>query len=92
MGNVISHWPDHKKIAVLLTVMFEVWSDGKAPPYSPMTTSLRPGTPDLLGISWSRYGGRTGIWRLMRILKDAGIAATVCLNARCAELFPEAVK
>jgi len=60
MGNVISHWPDHKKLAVLVTVMFEVWSDGKAPPYSPMTTSLKPGTPDLLGISWSRYGGRTG--------------------------------
>jgi hypothetical protein len=58
--NVISHWPDHKKLAVLVTVMFEVWSDGKAPPYSPMTTSLKPGTPDLLGISWSRYGGRTG--------------------------------
>jgi len=58
--NVISHWPDHKKLAVLVTVMFEVWSDGKAPPYSPMTTPLKPGTPDLLGISWSRYGGRTG--------------------------------
>ena len=43
--NVISHWPDHKKLAVLVTVMFEVWFDGKAPPYSPMTTSLKPGTP-----------------------------------------------
>lgn len=92
VGNVISHWPDHKKLAVLVTVMFEVWSDGKAPPYSPMTTSLKPGTPDLLGISWSRYGGRTGIWRFMRIFEDVEIAATVCLNARCAELFPEAVK
>jgi len=69
--------------------MFEVWFDGKAPPYSPMTTSLKPGTPDLLGISWSRYGGRTGIWRFMRIFEDVEIAATVCLNARCAELFPE---
>ena len=90
--NVISHWPNHKKLAVLVTVMFEVWSDGKAPPYSPMTTPLKPGTPDLLGISWSRYGGRTGIWRFMRIFEDVEIAATVCLNARCAELFPEAVK
>jgi allantoinase len=34
-----------------VTVMFEVWSEGKAPPYSPMTTSLKPGTADLLGIS-----------------------------------------
>jgi peptidoglycan/xylan/chitin deacetylase (PgdA/CDA1 family) len=92
MANVISHWPDHKKVAVLVTVMFEVWSDGKAPPYSPMTTSLKPGTPDLLGISWSQYGGKTGIWRFMRIFSELEIAATVCLNARCAEVFSKAVK
>ena len=52
-----------KSLAVMVTIMFEVWSEGKAPPYSPMTTSLKPGTPDLLGISWSQYGGKTGIWR-----------------------------
>jgi peptidoglycan/xylan/chitin deacetylase (PgdA/CDA1 family) len=92
MNKVISQWPNDKKLAVLLTVMFEIWSDGKAPPYSPMTTSLKPGTIDLLGISWSQYGGKTGIWRFMRIFTDLGIAATICLNARCAEVFSEAVK
>lgn len=85
-------WPDHKRIAILITVMFEVWSEGKAPPYSPMTTALKPGTADLLGISWSQYGGKTGIWRLMRILDEADVNATVCLNAKGAELYPEAVK
>jgi peptidoglycan/xylan/chitin deacetylase (PgdA/CDA1 family) len=50
------------------------------------------GTPDLLGISWSQYGGKTGIWRFMRILDDTDIKATVCLNAKAAEVFPEAVK
>jgi peptidoglycan/xylan/chitin deacetylase (PgdA/CDA1 family) len=88
---VISHWPDKKKLAVMVTVMFEVWSDGKAPPYSPMTTSLKPGTPDLLGISWSQYGGKTGIWRFMRLFDDVDVKATVCLNARGAEVFPQAV-
>jgi peptidoglycan/xylan/chitin deacetylase (PgdA/CDA1 family) len=92
MDKLIRQWPNHKKLAVLVTVMFEVWSDGKAPPYSPMTTSLKPGTVDLLGISWSQYGGKTGIWRFMRIFDDVDIAATICLNARCAELYPEAVK
>jgi peptidoglycan/xylan/chitin deacetylase (PgdA/CDA1 family) len=72
--------------------MFEVWSEGKAPPYSPMTTVLKPGTPDLLGISWSQYGGKTGIWRLMRILRETEIKVTVCLNAKAAELYPDAVK
>jgi len=36
--------------------------------------------------------GQTGIWRFMRIFSELEIAATVCLNARCAEVFPEAVK
>jgi len=92
MDKIVSSWPDQKKLTVMVTIMFEVWSEGKAPSYSPMTTSLKPGTPDLLGISWSQYGGKTGIWRFMRILDDTGIKATVCLNAKCAELFPEAVK
>ncbi len=86
MAQRISRWPNNERIAVLVTVMFEVWSEGKAPPYSPMTTALKPGTPDLLGISWSQYGGKTGIWRFMKILDE------VCLNAKGAELFPEAVK
>ena len=88
----ITHWPNNERIAVLVTVMFEVWSEGKAPPYSPMTTALKPGTPDLLGISWSQYGGKTGIWRFMKILDETEIKATVCLNAKGAELFPDAVK
>ena len=92
MQPTISSWPDNKKIAVMVTIMFEVWSEGKAPPYSPMTTSLKPDTPDLLGISWSQYGGKTGIWRFMRILKHLGIRGTVCLNAKAAEQFPEAVQ
>jgi len=91
MDQAISHWPDNKKLTVMVTIMFEVWSEGKAPPYSPMTTSLKAGTPDLLGISWSQYGGKTGVWRFMRILDDTDIKATVCLNAKGAELFPEAV-
>lgn len=92
MHKVISHWPGNHKMAVMITVMFEVWSEGKAPPYSPMTTALKPGTPDLLGRSWSQYGGRTGVWRLMRILDECDVRGTVCLNAKCAEDFPDAVK
>ena len=72
-----SRWPNDEKIAVMVTMMFEVWSEGKAPPYSPMTTALKPGTPDLLGISWSQYGGKTGIWRFIKILDETKIKGTV---------------
>lgn len=92
MEPSITGWPERHKLAVMVTVMFEVWSEGKAPPYSPMTTSLKPEIPDLLGISWSQYGGKTGIWRFMRIFDEIGIQSTVCLNAKAAECFPAAVK
>ena len=92
MQKLITRWPNDEKIAVMVTIMFEVWSEGKAPPYSPMTTALKPGTPDLLGISWSQYGGKTGIWRFIKILDETKIKGTVCLNAKGAEDFPEAVK
>ena len=92
MQKTISNWPNDKRLAVMVTIMFEIWSEGKAPPYSPMTTALKPGTPDLLGISWSQYGGKTGIWRFLRILEETGIRGTVCLNAKAAEVFPDAVK
>jgi peptidoglycan/xylan/chitin deacetylase (PgdA/CDA1 family) len=88
---MMTRWPKDQRIAVMVTIMFEVWSEGKAPPYSPMTTALKPGTLDLLGISWSQYGGKTGIWRLMKILGESAIPGTVCINAKAAEDFPEAV-
>ena len=83
------HWANKAKIAVLVTVMFEAWSEGKAPSYSPMTTPLKEGTVDRLGISWAEYGGKTGIWRIMETLDEFGVQATVCVSGRSAELFPE---
>ncbi|MFQ5682770.1 MAG: polysaccharide deacetylase family protein [Candidatus Binatia bacterium] len=85
-------WPNNASMAVLVTVMLESWSEGKAPSYSPMTTPLKEGTVDRLGVSWARYGGRTGIWRLMKTLAEVRVRSTVCVSGRSAELFPEAVK
>jgi peptidoglycan/xylan/chitin deacetylase (PgdA/CDA1 family) len=80
------------RTTVLLTFLMENWSEGTAPPYSPMTSPPKPGTVDRAGIQWSTYGGSTGIARLMQIATDHGVAGTVCINARSAELFPETVQ
>ena len=74
----------------MATVMFEAWPDGKGPPYGPMASALREGTLDLQSVSWANYGGRTGIWRLMRLFDHFGIKATVAANAKALERFPEA--
>jgi len=85
-------WDNDAKVAVLVTVMLENWSEGKAPSYSPMTTPLREGVVDRHGISWSDYGGKTGIWRIMRTLEEFEVRATVCASGRSVELFPEAIR
>jgi peptidoglycan/xylan/chitin deacetylase (PgdA/CDA1 family) len=85
-------WPEGARIAVMVTVMFEAWPEGKGPPYGPMASGLREGTLDLQSIAWAHYGGRTGIWRLLRLLESFGVSATVAANAMAIERFPEAGK
>jgi allantoinase len=84
-------WPDGKRIAVTVNAMLETWSEGKAPPYGVQASQHKPGI-DHSGIAWGSYGGKVGVWRLMALLDRHGIRGTFCVNARCAEIFPEAVK
>jgi peptidoglycan/xylan/chitin deacetylase (PgdA/CDA1 family) len=85
-------WPNGKKVAVSVTVMFETWSDESAPTYSVQTTQLKKGTMDLAAQAWATYGGRVGVWRLIRLLDKLQIPGTFFVNARCVEQYPEAVK
>lgn len=85
-------WPDGHRIAVMVTVLLENWSDRKAPSYSPMTTPLKPGAYDRAGVTWSQYGGKAGVWRLLRILQRREIAATVCANVKSIEMHLPAIK
>jgi peptidoglycan/xylan/chitin deacetylase (PgdA/CDA1 family) len=85
-------WPNGKRVAVAVTVMYETWAEGKAPNYSVQTTHLKPGAVDLAGRAWSTYGGRVGVWRVIRTLDRLQIPGTFFTNARCAELYPDTVK
>ncbi len=85
-------WPGGARIAVMVTVMFESWPEGKAPPYSPMASPLREGTIDRQGFAWAEYGGRAGIWRLLQIFERFGVKATVAANAKSLERHPEAAR
>jgi allantoinase len=85
-------WPNGKKVAVSVTVMFETWPDDSAPSYSVQTSHLKKGTVDHAAKAWSTYGGRVGVWRIVRQLERLGIPATFFVNARCSEQYPDAVK
>jgi peptidoglycan/xylan/chitin deacetylase (PgdA/CDA1 family) len=84
-------WPNGNRVAVIVSVLVETWSEGHAPTYFPRTTPLRQGTTDLAGINWSQFGTREGIWRITRVLDECGIKATYMCNGRAAELYPEAI-
>src|SRR5918912_1098275 len=69
-------WPNGKKVAVSITVMFETWPDDSAPNYSVPTPHLPKGTVDHAAKAWSTYGGRVGVWRLIRTFERLGVPAT----------------
>jgi allantoinase len=85
-------WPGGKKVAAILSVMLETWSEGVAPPYSVQATAVKGGAVDYGGIAWGEYGGKIGIWRILRMLDHFGIKGTFCPNARSVELYPEAIR
>ena len=66
-------WPNGKKVAVSVTVMFETWSEGHAPNYSVQTTHLKSGTVDHASKAWSTYGGRVGVWWHVRVGGDPNV-------------------
>jgi allantoinase len=84
-------WPNGRKMAIAITVMFEVWPDGKGPPNLVQRMQVNPGAVDHQAITWPHYAGKEGVWRLIRLLDRHGVPSTFCTNARCAEVYPDAV-
>lgn len=84
-------WPGNKRVAIAINVDLEIWSEGRAPDYSVQSSSLKPGTVSHGGIAWSQYGGKTGVWRVLRMLERHGVPATFSVNAKCAEAYPDAI-
>lgn len=84
-------WPNDKRIAVYVTGMLEVWSEGKGPEYTVQTTGLHRDSVDHGGIVWSRYGGKIGVFRIIRALNEFGIKGTFATNGMITEAFPDAI-
>jgi allantoinase len=85
-------WPNNKRIAVSVMVMFETFADNAAPLYTVQHSPPKAGTVDHASRAWSTYGGRVGVFRLLDLLDRCGIRATFFTSARCTEEFPDAVR
>lgn len=84
-------WPGGKRVAVLVSILFESWSEGRSPSYFPRTTPLKAGTTDRGGIQWAELGANEGIWRILRTLERHKVPATVLASGVCGERYPEAL-
>lgn len=89
----VGAWPNGAKVAVMVTVLYEAWAEGEIPVHSPMVLAspMKPGTLDLQGESWARYGGETGVWRILEILGRHAVAASFCVSGRAIELFRSSI-
>lgn len=85
-------WPNGSRTALLVNIMYEQWSPTSAPGLGPMGNPLAPGLTDYQARSWSDYGWKTGIWRLLDTLSDAEIAATFYASGILTETAPDTIR
>lgn len=78
-------WPGDAKVAVQILLAFEAFEE-----HSQFTTEQSPGH-NPFSVSYGEYGAHVGIWRLLQLLDDEGVASSVALNGLAAERHPEAI-
>lgn len=83
-------WPNGAKVAFWLGLNIEHYEVDKP------STSLFPGTaglaPDPLNYGWRDYGPRVGLWRMMDVLDNNQVKASVLLNSDVCERYPRIIE
>jgi peptidoglycan/xylan/chitin deacetylase (PgdA/CDA1 family) len=81
-------WPNGTTLAVYLGVNLEHFAFGEG-----LGAELAPGgpQPDVLNFAWRDYGNRVGAWRLLEVLDELALPATVLLNSAMYGYAPELV-
>ena len=82
------HWPEGRRLAVYLGVNLEHFAFGEG-----LGAELAPGgpPPDVLNYAWRDYGNRVGAWRLLSLLDELALPATVLVNSTMYDHAPELV-
>ena len=78
--------PDGARIAVYTVMNVEEWDIQKPVAREYVTSPAGVATvPNIPNWAWHEYGMRVGIWRLMDLLNERNIRASVSINARVCE-------
>jgi peptidoglycan/xylan/chitin deacetylase (PgdA/CDA1 family) len=85
-------WPGGARLALWVTVHVEFFPmDMPREPFVPWGGVERPGGLSFWDYTMRDYGNRIGIFRILRALDQAGIRATIAMNAEVAERHPSLV-
>ncbi len=84
-GRTPYSWPGGARLAVYLGVNLEHFAFGEG-----LGAELAPGgpQPDVLNFAWRDYGNRVGAWRLIEMLDELSLPATVLLNSALYDYAP----
>jgi peptidoglycan/xylan/chitin deacetylase (PgdA/CDA1 family) len=87
-GRTPYEWPGGARLAVYLGVNLEHFAFGEG-----LGAELAPGgpQPDVLNYAWRDYGNRVGAWRLLELLDELSLPATVLLNSAMYDYAPALV-
>ena len=79
-------WPSGARLAVYVAVNVEQFpfGEGMGPELNP-----RQPEPDIVNYTWRDWGNRVGVWRLIELLDELGVSASVSLNTEIYEHCPE---
>jgi len=81
-------WPQGEGLAVYVAVNLEHFAFGAG-----LGAELTPGgpPPDVLNYAWRDYGNRVGVWRLIELLDQLQLPASVLVNTSLYEYCPEVI-
>ncbi|MGY4803216.1 polysaccharide deacetylase family protein [Teichococcus aerofrigidensis] len=92
-GRPAYAWPGGARLAVYLGLNLEHFAFGQG-----LGAELAPGAnggggpqPDVLNYAWRDYGNRVGAWRVLELLEELDLPATVLLNSAMYDYAPQLV-
>lgn len=94
-------WPNGSRLAVVIHCSFEVWSELMDPTItafrSAQTEFAAPPSGisapfDFFSASTHDYGGRVGVYRMLRLYEKHGLRGTFSISGLATERYPDAVK
>jgi peptidoglycan/xylan/chitin deacetylase (PgdA/CDA1 family) len=80
-------WPGDAKIAMSIGLAFEAFQF-----QSQYSHAAEKGKVNYFSISYADYGWKSGVWRLLDLLDDVGLRASMSTNGLAAERQPGAVR